>query len=222
MQITQHAVAQDTAAVATLAVAILAIVKVDPPVVQLVFAMLPSAGGVTAGEVGMEMAPPPLALETAPPPFPLETSMAPPLLALETATALALVMTMAPHSLALNLQASPTNPTLRQLNTVPNVSEAEGGPSPRAAEGGVPVLEAGEGGAGETACPDARGRNCLPRVSEGGPVVRGSSQKEAGQSSGEGQKKRFKQNNMKNTDVRLGIRPSLTNRENIQHTVTLT
>ncbi|MGH0135532.1 UNVERIFIED_CONTAM: hypothetical protein FKN15_023520 [Acipenser sinensis] len=65
-------------------------------------------------------------------------------------------------------------------------SEAEEGPSPRAAEGGVPVLEAGEGGARETACPEASGRNCLPSVSEGGAVVRGrSSQKEAGQSSGE-------------------------------------
>ncbi|MGH0153093.1 UNVERIFIED_CONTAM: hypothetical protein FKN15_023314 [Acipenser sinensis] len=73
----------------------------------------------------------------------------------------------------------------RWSREIPNVSETEGGPSPRAAEGGVPVLEAGEGGAGETACPDASGRNCLPSVSEGGPVVRGSSQKEAGQSSGE-------------------------------------
>ncbi|MGH0128733.1 UNVERIFIED_CONTAM: hypothetical protein FKN15_035971 [Acipenser sinensis] len=74
---------------------------------------------------------------------------------------------------------------LRWSREIPNVSEAEGGPFPRAAEGGVPVLEAGEGGAGETACPDASGRNCLPSVSEGGPVIRGrSSQKEAGQSSG--------------------------------------
>ncbi|MGH0122860.1 UNVERIFIED_CONTAM: hypothetical protein FKN15_008567 [Acipenser sinensis] len=74
---------------------------------------------------------------------------------------------------------------LRWSREIPNVSEAEEGPSPRAAEGGVPVLDAGEGGAGETACPEASGRNCLPSVSEGGPVVRGkSSQKETGQSSG--------------------------------------
>ncbi|MGH0136307.1 UNVERIFIED_CONTAM: hypothetical protein FKN15_032348 [Acipenser sinensis] len=75
---------------------------------------------------------------------------------------------------------------LRWSREIPNVSEAEEGPSPRAAEGGVPVLKAGQGGAGETACQEASGRNCLPSVSEGGPVVRGrSSQKEAEQSSGE-------------------------------------
>ncbi|MGH0179345.1 UNVERIFIED_CONTAM: hypothetical protein FKN15_015802 [Acipenser sinensis] len=69
---------------------------------------------------------------------------------------------------------------LRWSREILNVSEAKEGPSPRAAEGGVPVLEAGEGGAGETACPDASGRNCLPSVSEGGPVVRGEIVSEGG------------------------------------------